>query len=197
MVSRKEKIFGIVFLSILFIGVTYYSRWYIIFDSERNKQIHKAWEIRYQRAEKPLKEFNDSIFKWIAFRAIIEDIDKNREKIENADNTIVQNFWYVVKVKDIYNPKNVPLTITRIYDFENLNKSHIYRKYQECVRKYNIGDSIVKNYGEDFYRIKFKDQKKQQQNENCDKLHYTTDFDYFWTVKNITPLVDSLYQTIK
>ncbi|MDR2949814.1 MAG: hypothetical protein LBV71_11465 [Prevotella sp.] len=197
MVSRKEKIFGIVFLSILFIGVTYYSKWYVIFDSKRDKQIQIAWEIRRQKAEKPLQIFNDSIFKWIAFR-FIEDLDINRERIEDTNKAVVQNFWFVVKIKDsIYNPKNVPLTITRVYDFKDLNKSRIYRKYQECVRKYSIGDSIIKNYGEDFYRIKFKDPEISTKNEYCDKLYYTTRFDYFWTIKNISIFIDSLYETKK
>ncbi len=65
------------------------------------------------------------------------------------------------------------------------------------MRKYSIGDSIIKNYGEDFYRIKFKDPEISTKNENCDKLYYTTDFDYFWTIKNISIFIDLLYETKK
>jgi hypothetical protein len=155
--------------------------------------VDQAWKIRYQRAEKPLQIFNDSIFKWIEFRGII--MEKEYDRFSNENNESIEVYYFIASLdRNIYNPQNVPLEVKRIYDVRNPEKAKIYWLPQDCTfDDESKGDSIIKNYGEDFYRIKFKTDKPNYPTPGrCDKLYYTTDFDYFWTVKNIGPFIDSL-----
>ena len=160
--------------------------------------VDQAWEIRSQRAEKPLKEFNDSIFKWIAFRGVIKE--RKYDRFADENNESVEVYYLIVSLdKNIYNPKNVPLEVNRIYDVRDTEKAKIYWKPRVySFDTNNYGDSIIKNYGEDFYQIKFrKDKPNYSDTERCKKVYYTTDFDYFWTIRNISVFIDSLYQANK
>ena len=200
-VKKDRRFFKIAIptlLLVLMLLFIYSNRRLINNPNKYTSAIDQAWKIRNEKAQESLKIFNDSIFKWISFRGII--LDDGYDRLANEYKESVETYYVIVTLdKEVHNPKNTPLKVTRIYDLTNLQKAKIYWMPPKCMfDAENYGDSIVKNFGEDFYRIKFKTNKSDYPDtERCDKLYYTTDFDYFWTVKNIDYLIDSIYQANK
>lgn len=98
----------------------------------------------------------------------------------------------------VYNPYHVPLQIKRVYDFTNLQKSELYygHNVKDCSIGAYEGDSIIKESGNTYYRIKHRARRDDEAiltDNDCDKVYFTIDQDYFWAIKN----VDSLIKTIK
>lgn len=148
-----------------------YSIYNIMNDSLRRKQ-----------AEISLQKFNDSILKKIAFKGTIIKTSSARTNYAKDSNFIPLGLIEVKIDGNIYNPENLSLDITRIYNFRNLNKAKIYFKSNGVcyIDDSMIGHSLLKKYGEDFYQIKFNSNKNNDK-DLCKEFKYTLDFDYFYT----------------
>ena len=116
--SKEKKISYLAMFSI--IGFIIFWIVAVLSNDEGLEIANKAWSIRYQSAENPLKKFNQTIFKNIAFRGIV--LEKNYDrKYDALDKVSVQPSWYTVGLDGpVYNPYHVPLQIKRVYDFTNL-----------------------------------------------------------------------------
>jgi hypothetical protein len=179
--SSAIKFFA-VFIPVVFMII----RRDIIFDTTMDERFAIADSVRYATAEKPLHNFNENIFKNIKFKGTIISFDS--ERAQNESGTEVSPNWLLVKLDNpVVTRKKIPLSIERVYDFNDYKKSIIYYK-TDCMCSESVGDSIVKNFGEDFYRIKSTSKKEGC----CDEFNYTTDFDYFWTIKGLNQVLDTI-----
>lgn len=87
--SKEKKISYLAMFSI--IGFIIFWIVAVLSNDEGLEIANKAWSIRYQSAENPLKKFNQTIFKNIAFRGIV--LEKNYDrKYDALDKVSVQPF---------------------------------------------------------------------------------------------------------
>lgn len=143
-----------------------------------NEEIKHTESIRNEKALLPLKKFNKDIFEKISFTGTIIKSNYSRTK-DDESNQMGGSYWLDINIdnKVFLQDENIPLKISHIYNVQGNPIQIYYRPQQNCtLDSESIGYKVEKKLGEDFIRIF----PVSTDSNTCDKLYYTTDFEYFW-----------------